>query len=388
MKQETGVTHPPEVKLPEDNHPLVPPLYQSVKFEFESLDETLSNLRGERPGFYYTRTSNPTLRQLELTLASMQGRDDCVVSATGVGVISQSLLALTKQGDHVLCFVESYGPTRHMIRRTLARYGVRHTMLSILDKAGIERALAQEPTRLVIFESPTNPTSRIADIEHLTRLARAHGALTLLDNTLAGPHQHGQYDIDLYLHSLTKYANGHGDVMGGAAIGKSELIRQLRAEFSLLGGSMDPHAAWLIQRSLRTYFVRYRAQSQSALQVAQYLAAHPAVEGISYPGLPQHPQHALARAQMSDFGAVLSFEVRDGAEAARHVAEGLKLFAIAASLGSTESLVLPSQLLGARDLSAEQQLASGVAPGSLRLAIGLENSADLLADLQQAMAEL
>ena len=388
MKDETRVTHPPAAPLPADNHPLVPPLYQSVKFEFDTLEDTLSHLRGERPGFYYTRSANPTLRQLELTLAAMQGREDCVLAATGVGVVSQTLLALAKQGEHILCFVESYGPTRVMIRRVLARYGVRHTLLSILDLEGIERVLATEPTRLVIFESPTNPASRIADLAHLTRTARAHGALTVLDNTLAGPHQHGQFDVDLYLHSLTKYANGHGDVMGGAAIGSAELVRQLKSEFSLLGGSMDPHAAWLIQRSLRTYYVRYRAQSQSTQQIATYLAQHPAVEGVSYPGLPQHPQHALARAQMSDFGAVLTFEVRGGADAARRVAEGLKLFAMAASLGSTDSLVLPSQLLGSRDLTAAQQLATGVAPGSLRLAVGLENPADLLADLEQALAAL
>jgi cystathionine beta-lyase/cystathionine gamma-synthase len=388
MNKETGVTHPPQVVLPDDNHALVAPLYQSVKFEFDTLDETLKSIRGERPGFFYTRVTNPTLRQLELTLAQLQGREDCAVSATGVGVISQALLALTKQGDHVLCFVESYGPTRVMVRKTLARFGVRHTMLSILDLAGIERVLAEQRTRLVIFESPTNPTSRVADIAHLTRAARAHGALTLLDNTLAGPHQHGQYDIDLFLHSLTKYANGHGDVMGGAAIGSKALIAQLRPEFTLLGGSMDPHAAWLIQRGLRTYFVRYRAQSASALQVAQFLAAHPRVERVTYPGLPEHPQHALARAQMSDFGAVLSFDVQGGAAASRTVAEKLQLFGMAASLGSTDSLALPSQLLGSRDLTREEELATGVAPGTVRLSVGLENPTDLLADLQQALATL
>jgi cystathionine beta-lyase/cystathionine gamma-synthase len=329
--------------------------------------------------------TNPTLSQLEQTLAQLQGTEDCVLAATGVGVISQALIALTKQDDHVLCFTETYGPTRVTVRRTLARFGVRHTMLSILDLAGIERVLAETPTRLVIFESPTNPTSRIADLEHLTRVARAHGALTLLDNTLAGPHQHGQYDIDLYLHSLTKYANGHGDVMGGAALGSQELIARLRPEFTLLGGSMDPHAAWLIQRGLRTYFVRYRAQSESALQVAQFLATHPAVESVSYPGLPQHPQHALARAQMQDFGGVLSFDVRGGAATSAAVAGRLQLFAIAASLGSTDSLALPSQLLTSRDLTRDQDLATGVSPGTLRLSIGLENPTDLIADLQQAL---
>jgi cystathionine beta-lyase/cystathionine gamma-synthase len=186
------------------------------------------------------------------------------VCASGVGAIAQTLLALTKQGDHVLCFLESYGPTRYLIRRTLARFGVVHTLLSIGDLAGIERTLAARPTRLVIFESPTNPINRIADIAAITRLARAHGALTLLDNTFAGMHQHGQYDIDFYLHSLTKFASGHGDVMGGAVIAKVALINALRQDFSTLGGVLDPHAAFLLQRGLKTYFVRYRTVRQRA----------------------------------------------------------------------------------------------------------------------------
>src|SRR5580698_10498624 len=230
MKKSTSVNHPPEVELPAGNRPLVMPIYQSVKFDFESLDDTLEFLRGDRPGFFYSRAANPTTRQLELVLAAMQGRDDCVVTGSGVGAISQALLALTRQGDHVLCFVETYNPTRYLIRRLLARFGVTHTMLSIEDLAGAERVLASQPTRLLIFESPTNPVTKIADIAALTRLAQAAGALTVLDNTFAGFHQHGQYEIDLFVHSLTKYASGAGDVMGGAVIGRPELIRALRTD--------------------------------------------------------------------------------------------------------------------------------------------------------------
>jgi methionine-gamma-lyase len=164
MKNTTRVNHPPAVELPIDNHSVVAPIYQSVKFEFDSLDETEKFLRGERPGFFYTRASNPTTRQLELLLAELQGREECLVTASGVGVIAQTLLALTKQGDHVICFVETYNPTRYLIRRLLARFGVTHTMLSIEDIAGVEKALAAHKTRLVIFESPTNPVTKIADI--------------------------------------------------------------------------------------------------------------------------------------------------------------------------------------------------------------------------------
>jgi len=385
MKPATLVNHPPAVTVPPDNYPLVAPIHQSVKFEFDSVGETLRNLRGERPGFFYQRSSNPTTRQLELTLAALQGREDCLVCASGVAAINGTLLALTRAGDHVLCFVETYGPTRQFIRRTLARFGVRNTMLSIEDLTGIERVLAATPTRLVIFESPTNPINKIADLAALTALARRHGALTLLDNTLAGFHQHGHYDLDYYLHSLTKYAAGHGDVMGGAVIASGESIRHLRADFKLLGGALDPHAAFLVQRGLKTYMLRYREQSASALKVAHFLAGHAAVSRVHYAGLPAHPAHALARAQLAECGALLSFELRAGSEAGRRFADALQLFAVAASLGATESLVMPPQMQGTQDLTPAELLVSGIGPGTVRLAIGLEDVDDLLADISQAL---
>src|ERR1700736_1509201 len=174
-------------------------------------------------------------------------------------------------------------------------------MLSIEDIAGVEKTLAAHKTRLVIFESPTNPVTKIADIKTLTRLAQSAGALTVMDNTFAGFHQHGEYDVDLFLHSLTKYASGAGDVMGGAVIGRSELIRSMRTDWGTLGGTLDPHAAFLILRGLKTYFVRYAAQCASAQRIAEFLAAHPAVARVHYPGLPSHSRHELARSQMSDF---------------------------------------------------------------------------------------
>jgi len=385
MKKTTRVNHPPAVELPSDNHSVVAPIYQSVKFEFDTLEETERYLRGERPGFFYTRTSNPTTRQLELLLAELQGREECLVTASGVGAISQTLLALTKQGDHVLCFIETYNPTRYLIRRLLGRFGVTHTMISIEDIAGAERALAAHPTRLVVFESPTNPVTKVADIKALTRLARAAGALSVMDNTFAGFHQHGEYDIDIFLHSLTKYASGAGDVMGGAVIGRGDLIRGLRNDFGALGGMLDPHAAFLILRGLKTYFVRYQAQSANALKVAEMLAAHPAVERVHYPGLPTHPQHALAREQMRDFGTIVSFDLKGGAEAAAKFADALRLFALAASLGSTESLIVAPQMMGGRDLTADQYKLSGLTEGTVRLSIGLEDVDDLLEDVKQAL---
>jgi cystathionine beta-lyase/cystathionine gamma-synthase len=386
MKDSTFVNHPPLVEVPADNHPVIAPIYQTVKFEFDSIEQALRAQRGERPGFSYLRNSNPTLRQLELTLAQMQGRADCLVCASGIGVIAQTLLSLTRQGDHVLGFIDTYGPTRYLVRRVLAKFGVEHTLLSIDDLAGVERVLASRPTRLMIFESPTNPTNKIADIAALTRLARAHHALTLLDNTFAGVHQHGQFEIDIYLHSLTKFVSGHGDVMGGAAIAEASLIRSLRADFTVFGGVLDPHAAFLLQRGLKTYFVRYRAQCATAQRVAEFLLNHAAVERVGYPGLPDDAGHALASRQMSEFGAIVSFNLRGGLEAGKRFAEALRLFAVAASLGSTESLVLPPQMLRSRDLNENEQRLSGVGPGTVRLSIGLEDGDDLLEDIAQALA--
>ena len=386
MKKTTRVNHPPAIELPPDNHPLVAPIYQSVKFEFDTVEETERYLRGERPGFYYSRGSNPTTRQLELLLAELQGREDCLVTSTGLAAISQTLLALTSHGDHVIGFIESYNPTRYLIRRVLARFGVTHTLLSIEDLAGVERTLAARPTRLVIFESPTNPVTKIADIAVLTGLARAAGALSVLDNTFAGFHQHGAYEVDVYLHSLTKYASGTGDVMGGAVIARGELIRAMRTDFGALGGTLDPHAAWLILRGLKTYFVRYGAQCASALRIAQFLAEQPAVTRVHYPGLPSHPQHALAAKQMKDFGSIVSFDLTGGAAAARRFANALELFARTASLGSTESLVVTAQMMGGRELNTGLQRLSGITDGTIRLSIGLEDIEDLIDDLTRALA--
>jgi cystathionine beta-lyase/cystathionine gamma-synthase len=302
-----------------------------------------------------------------------------------VATITASLLALCKAGDHVLLFVESYAPTRYIVRHLLAKFGVTHTMLSIEDAAGIERLLKDKPTRLAIFESPTNPVTKIADIEHLTSHARANGCLTVLDNTFAGFHNHGAYDIDVYLHSLTKYASGHGDVMGGAIIARHELIAAMRKDIGPMGPALDPHAAFLIQRGMRTYFLRYERQCANALAVSEFLHRHPRVQRVHYPGLKDHPQHALARRQMQDFGTVVSIDLDGGYQEGGCFAETLELFSIAASVGSTESLVMPPQLLHSSDYTAEQRAQSLIGKGTVRLSIGLEDEEDLKNDLTQAL---
>ena len=385
MKPSSLVNHPPEVKLPEDNRPLVGPIYQSVKFTFDDVEESQRQSRGEREGFQYSRVSNPTLRQLELTLAELQGRDSCLLTASGVAAMSTALLALCKQNDHVIVFAQMYQPTRYTVRRLLSRFGVRHTMLSIEDSDAIERTLEQTPTRLVVFESPTNPVLKIADITRITAAARRHGALTILDNTFAGFHNHGQFDIDVFVHSLTKYASGHGDVMGGAIIARSELTAAMKGDFIVLGPTLDPHAAFLIQRGLKTYFLRYERQCENAAKIAKFLESHPAVASVVYPGLESHAQHALAHQQMHDMGTIVTFELRVDAVDPQAFANSLKLFIIAASLGSTESLVQPGYLMLPRDLNAAEKQWAAVSLATMRLSVGIEDSDDLIADLEQAL---
>jgi cystathionine beta-lyase/cystathionine gamma-synthase len=367
MKDNTRVNHPPEAPLPPDNRPLVAPIYQSVKFSFDDTAETQRFLRGGREGFFYSRSLNPTLKQLERLLADIQGREECLLTGSGVATIAVALLSLCKAGDHVLAFVESYGPTRYIVQSLLQKFGVTHTLLSIEDLPAIERVLKTTPTRLVVFESPTNPVTKIADIGHLVAQARANGCLTVLDNTFAGFHNHGAYDIDVYLHSLTKFASGHGDVMGGAIIANRKILDPIRKDANAIGAALDPHAAFLIQRGMRTYFLRYQRQCENALAVSRSLQGHEQVLAVHYPGLPEHPQHQLASKQMKDFGAVVSLEVAGGSARAARFADALQYFSIAASVGSTESLVMPPQLLGGGEFDAEQRTASLLRPGTVRL---------------------
>ena len=385
MKPPTRVNHPPEVRVPEDNRPLVAPIYQSVKFTMDSVAEAEKYNRGERDGFVYSRVSNPTLRQLELTLAELQGRDACLLTASGVAAVNLALLSLCKQGDHVIVFAEMYQPTRYMVRRLLARYGVQHTMLSIEDTDRLESTLEQKPTRLLVFESPSNPLLKIADIQRITTAARKCGALTVLDNTFAGFHNHGQLDIDIFVHSLTKYASGHGDVMGGAVIASSELIAAMQRDFVIMGATLDPHAAFLIQRGMKTYFLRYQQQANSARTIAEWLSQQAIVARVHFPGLASHSRHAIAARQMQDFGSIITVDLADNADPVRFC-EALKYFAISASLGSTESLVQPGQLMKPGDLNQEERQWAAVSNRTIRLSIGIEDVNDLLGDLQQALA--
>lgn len=387
MKKQTRVNHPREVALPEGNRAVTSPVYRSVKFTFDTIEASRSP-EAKQHGFDYTRDSNPTTRQLELLAAELQGRDDAIATATGMAAVWLSLLGNLQAGDRIVMFVESYRPTRVAVRKLLPRFGIDHVMLSVHDHAAIERELVNEATKLLIFESPTNPMLQIPDIAKLCELARRNGVTTVLDNTFAGLHNHTEHDVDFYVHSLTKYGNGHGDVMGGIVIAAAEKLKAVRPVAINMGSTLDPEAAFMILRGLKTYYLRFERHSENALKIAEWLERREEVARVWYPGLASDPGHELAKRQMDDFGGVLSFELRADQAAAWAFIDSLELFTTTASLGSTESLVAPVKLFLGSDLSEAELEQSAITPATVRLAVGIEHVDDLIADLDHAFARL
>lgn len=385
MKKQTRVTHQPQVDLLEGNTSVVGPVYRSVKFTFPSIDDAIA---AGQQGFDYTRDSNPTTRQLELLAAELQDRDDALAVSTGMAAVWLALLGNLSAGDRLVFFVESYRPSRVAVRKFLPRFGIEHVMLDIHDHKHIEQAFADNATKLVLFEAPTNPMLQVPDIEALVRMARQNDVVTVLDNTFAGLHNHGRYEIDYYVHSLTKYAGGHGDAMGGIVIGAKKKIAALRPLAVNMGSTLDPEVAFLMLRGLKTYYLRYDRHCANAKRVAEYLSSRPEVLNVYYPGLAADPGHALAKRQMDDFGGVLSFDLETDQERTWAFIDALELFVTTSSLGSTDSLVAPVKLYLGRDLSDEELARAKIGDSTVRLAVGTEHVDDLVADLEQAFAKV
>ncbi len=390
-KESTWVNHPPRVKLQDWNLPSVSPIFQAAKFSVDSLqgwNERLAKAResGEEV-FLYSRISNPTVRELELLLSKLQGSEDTLALGSGMAAISATLIALLSPGDELILFRESYQPSRTIARTLLSRFGIRHRFFSIsrLDEceAALQSPLPNGGKRLIFFEGITNPVCRVADVGRLTALAQKINAMTLLDGTFTGVHQLRETQVDLILHSLTKYASGHGDVTAGAVLGSKVLIDKIRETAILLGATLDPHAAFLIMRGLKTYPLRYTAQSKSAERVARFLESHVGVSQVFYPGLEKDPGHLLARTQLNEMGGMLAIELKN--QSAEEFVSRLKLFSFTVSLGATESLATPVLPLYGCDLSESEKRESSIHEKVVRLSIGLEDTEDLIADLAQAL---
>lgn len=373
------LNHPETPELVQGNRPLISPIYHSAKF-------TPSEDHPYWDQFMYSRVANPTNRELEMTLAELQKREDCLVVASGIAALTGVFLSLLKSGDHIITFRELYKPSRIFIRDYLPRYNIEHSLLTLTQLKDLEAAIIPGKTKLIHFESPTNPNLEIADIEYILKIAKKHGVLVSMDGTFAGLHQHTQFDVDIMIHSLTKYGNGHGDVIAGCISGRKELMKTVRDVGLYLGAHLDPQAAGLIQRGLKTYMLRYERQTQTAAKIAHFLSQHPRVKKVYYPGLENHRHHELAKKQMSDMGAVVSFEILPEVAAnAAKFCHSLELIFLTASVGSTESIICPTLMFFGTDLPESEREGMGMNAYSVRLSVGLEDADDLIEDLNKAL---
>lgn len=372
------------------HHTLTPSIAQTATYTFENTATLERYMRGEDPDperEEYGRYGNPTVRELERRVASLEGAEDAVAFASGMAATSTALLALLKAGEHVVLFRDCYRRTRQLVTQMLARFGIEHTVVDAGDLVAMEAAIKPN-TRLVVTESPTNPLNFCVDLEKLARIVKSKGRIrTLVDSTFATPVNSLPLSlgIDLVLHSATKYLSGHNDVLGGVVAGPAHIISLLRDTRGVVGSVLDPHAAFLIMRGMKTLALRVARQNQSALALARTLERHPKVERVHYPWLESHPSFPIATSQMRGGGAVVSFVVRGGRAAASRVVDGARIPQIAASLGGVESLIEQPAIMSFFELTDEELSKIGIDPALIRLSVGIEETDDLVQDLLTAL---
>jgi cystathionine gamma-synthase len=389
-------------RRPQANHSLVTPLVQTATYTFENTADLChfmeAKMWGADPAMAergeYGRYGNPTVRAVEKRLAALENGGDAMLFPTGMSAITNVLLSILSAGSHVVFTDDCYRKTRNFCQTFLKRLGIESTQVPMGDYEALEAAV-QPNTRLIISESPTNPYLRVADLERLAAIARRSRVKTMIDATFATPVNQRplEFGIDLVVHSATKYFSGHNDVMAGAVIGEAGLIHALRQSQGMLGGILDPHAAYLLERGLKTLALRVAQQNQNAQAVADFLEQHPKVEKVWYPGLASHPDYAVAQKQMEGFGGVVSFEIAPRADekpldTTSRFIDAMQIPYIAPSLGGVESLIEQPALMSFYELSTEERLAVGIKDNLVRFAVGIEDTADLLADLSQALAQV
>jgi cystathionine gamma-lyase len=342
---------------------------------------------GEHKGYEYSRTRNPTRDALEGCLAALEGAEHGLAFASGLAA-TDAILHLLEPGDHLLASDDVYGGTFRIFDKVFRRMGIEFSYVDMSDPGNVERGLRQS-TKLLWIESPTNPMLKIVDLSAVARLARGHGAKTVVDNTFATPFfqrplEHG---IDVVAHSTTKYLNGHSDVVGGAVMTSDAAVHErLRFLQNAVGGVAGPMDCFLVLRGLKTLHVRMERHAENALQLARFLEGHPQVERVIYPGLPSHPQHALAARQMRGFGGMLTFVIRGGLETARAFLKAVRIFACAESLGGVESLIEHPAIMTHASVPKETRERLGIADGLIRVSCGIENADDLVADLERGFS--
>ncbi len=335
----------------------------------------------------YGRYGNPTVRSVEAKVAALEGADDAVLFSSGMAAITSLLLASLPTGTHIVMTDDCYRRTRQFCLTFLKRLGIETSVVPMGDYEALESAIQPKITRFIISESPTNPYLRIADMERIAQIAARHKVRTLIDSTFGSPvNQHPlKYGIDYVIHSATKYLGGHHDLLAGVVVSRRDRIAALRDARGVLGGIVDPQNAYLLERGLKTLGLRVAQQNATALAVAQYLEAHPKIERVWYPGLPSHPDHEIAVRQMSGFGGVVSFEVRGTLEDTSRFIDALQIPYLAPSLGGVDSLIEQPALMSYYEKTTEERLALGIKDNLVRFAIGVEDTADIIADLAHAL---
>jgi cystathionine beta-lyase/cystathionine gamma-synthase len=370
----------------EKNDPFVVPSFETISFSLPSMESWEELIRGQQDGWVYLSDGNPTLAALEKLLAKIQGVDSCWVTSTGKSAIAATLMALLNQGDHIILLREGYKSTRLFVEGVLKRFGISVTLIGVDDLKQLPEFIQAGRTKVLVLEAPTNPMTRVPDLNYGAAIAREHEITTVLDNSLAGFHQHGDIPVDVIVHSLSKYASGVGDVMGGAVLGSIERVRHIKSSNVWNTDAMSTHAAVQLWKGMQTYRLRTERQSSSALAIASFLEKHVRVKRVLYPGLSSHPDHEVAARQMRDFGSVLAFDVDGGGEAMRLVLNRMKVFRIAFGTGFTQSIANPAWLFYARSFPETQTGLSAIHDSTIRLSVGIEPVEELIADLAEALA--
>jgi len=372
--------------MSDDPKPLTPPIYETSTFVFDSAQQVLAYNEGRSGKYLYSRYGNPTVVAVEQALAALDRAEAAVLFSSGMAATATTLMALLKAGDEVVCASAIYGGTLHLLTDLLANFGVTPRFVSLDDLARPETVI-RERTRIVWFESPTNPTLQCVDIRTVAEACRAAGVLSVFDNTFASPinQQPLALGVDLSMQSATKYLNGHSDVTGGVITGPAALVGRIERTRRLLGGIMDPYPAYALGRGLKTLTIRVARHNESARAVAEFLAADDRVLAVYYPGLSSHPSHDIATRQMTGYGGMVCFDLGGSFERAERAFDRLNLIKRAASLGGVESIVSLPVLTSQWGYSDDQLRAAGITRGMLRLSVGLEEPTELIDDLDQAL---
>ncbi|HOZ30969.1 MAG TPA: aminotransferase class I/II-fold pyridoxal phosphate-dependent enzyme [Bacteroidales bacterium] len=365
----------------------VPPIYQTSTFRFKNAKHGADCFAGRDSGYIYTRIGNPTINSLEDKLAQLENGYRGIALSSGMAAVSTVYMALLGKDAHMISTNAVYGPSRAIIERDFSRFGVQYDYVDTSDISQVEKAIKPN-TKLLYIETPTNPTMVLTDLKAVSVLAHKHNIIVCVDNTFCSPYLQKPLDLgaDIALHSITKFINGHADIVGGALIAKDpEIYKKLRQTMVYLGGNMDPHQAYLVNRGLKTLSLRMDRQQQSAQKIAEFLENHPKVSWVKYPGLKSHPQYELAMSQMQGPGAMISFELKGGFAAGEKMMNNVHLCLLAVSLGGVETLIQHPASMTHAGLSKEAREAAGITDGLVRFSVGIEDCKDIIDDLSHAL---